>query len=326
MNWKTLSLALGASLLGSSALLAQDRVWLDTDLGPIFIQLDRENTPITSQNFLDYVEAGYYDGIVFHRVINNFVIQAGGFDRNLQARTPIGPTIPSESASGGDNLPGSIAMALRGGDANSGQNEFYINTRPNPNLDELFTVFGQVVYGQSTVTAIEQLGTATSFVGNRRFDDVPASPPAIQRASIINGDGFPIMPALAGSWFENSNPGFGFNVEVAQDIFSDDGARLVVYWYDYIDGEQLWLAGNGSYTYGDTEVTMELTTWDGFGEVGFQAPPPGDQIISVGTLTVRFLSCNAAEFSYEITGLGSASDAFEVSRLSLPESGGCPAD
>ena len=322
MNWKNLSLALGASLLGSSALLAQDRVWLDTDLGPIFIQLDRENTPITSQNFLDYVEAGYYDGLVFHRVVNTAsrgIIQSGGFDRNLQARTPIKPTIPSESASGGSNLPGTIAMALRGNDPDSGRNEFFINTRANTDLDELFTVFGEVTTGQSVVSTI---------VGSIPVppDNIPLSLPVINRASVINGDGFPIMPALAGSWFNRSNPGFGFNVEVAQDIFSDDGARLVVYWYDYINGEQLWLAGNGSYTYGDTEVTMDLTTWDGFGEVEFQAPPPGNQIISVGTLTVRFTACDAAEFDYEITGLGFASDVIPAGRLSAPESGGCPAD
>lgn len=326
MNWKTLSLALAASLLGSSAAIAQDRVWLDTDLGPIFIQLDRDNTPVTSQNFLDYVEAGYYDGLVFHRVINNFVIQAGGFDRNLEPRTPIGPTIPSESSSGGSNQAGTIAMALRGNNPDSGQNEFYINLRANPNLDAQFTVFGNVVYGASTMAAIRQLGTATSFVGNRRFDDVPTSPPAIRRASVINGDGFPIMPGLAGSWFDRDNPGFGFNVEIAQDIFSDDGARLVVYWYDYINGEQLWLAGNGSYRYGDTEVTMDLTTWDGFGEVEFQAPAPGDQIISVGSLTVRFTACDAAEFDYEITGLGFASGVIPASRLSAPESGSCPVE
>ena len=317
---------LAGAALSALPVQAQDRVWLDTDLGPIFITLDRTNTPITSQNFIDYVQAGYYDGLVFHRTINNFVIQAGGFDRNLAERPPIASTIPSESAAGGSNQPGTIAMALRGGNPNSGQNEFYINTVANTHLDASFTVFGEVSYGMQTVSAIEQLGTTVTFVNTRRFDDIPASPPAIRRASVINGSGFPIMPAHNGSWFDASNPGVGFNVEVARDLNNDSGARLLVYWYDYINGEQLWLLGVGEYNYGDTSVTLDLLTWDGFGTVEFQQPPPGEQYITVGSLTARFSSCSNTTFDYVITGLGEASGSIDLVRLTQPDGIDCPAN
>ena len=102
-------------------------VVLETSMGTITIELDKEKAPITVENFLKYVDAGFYDNLIFHRVISNFMIQGGGFDEKLNEKTEgQRGTIKNESGNGLSNVKGTIAMA-RTGDPDSAQNQFFIN-------------------------------------------------------------------------------------------------------------------------------------------------------------------------------------------------------
>lgn len=165
-----------------------DRVRISTTEGDIVLQLDRVAAPGHVANFLRYVDEGRYEGIVFHRVPPNFVIQAGSF-RNIGG-TGVSPrleeveslpTIPSEANNGRSNVRGTIALALRGQDANSGSSQFFINVRDNPNLDTgppPFTVFGEVVSGLDVVDRISRVRTGSARVllldgSITTFQDVP---------------------------------------------------------------------------------------------------------------------------------------------------------
>ncbi len=305
---------------------AQDpRVLFDTEFGPIIVELDAQSAPITSNNFLAYVDAKYYDGMIFHRVtrISQFsqigVIQAGCCDSNRVPRTPILPAIQNEANNGLSNVEGTIAMA-RGPDLNSARNEFYINSTANPALNGLYAVFGEVVFGMDVVQKIGSL-PVYPFAPNIQIQDWPFRPPLINRIVRVQGDGFPVLPLHAGSWFDEANSGVGFNIEIARDTANENGARMVAYWYDFVDGEQLWLLGVAPYQYGATEVSMDLITWSGQGEVGFQNPPPNADFVTVGTLTIGFDSCESGRFEYSTEAFGSGEG--NLSRLSLPEQRDC---
>jgi peptidyl-prolyl cis-trans isomerase A (cyclophilin A) len=307
--------------LSTLAAAESPRVWLDTDHGPIILELDEVRAPVTTDNFMAYVDEGFYDGIIFHRVIPDFVIQSGGHTETLELRQPTRAMIQSESANGLKNEPGTIAMALAGENVNSAQTQFYINTAVNDFLDPDFTVFGRVIFGLGVVETIENTPVWRAVLPNFAYRDTPVRPPLIKRAVRVNGSGFPIMVQHTGSWYDVDNPGAGFNVEVAADTMNETGARLVVYWYDFIDGQQLWLLGVGSYSHGDTSATMDLITWDGNNQVDFQNPPPGDSFVSVGTLTVSFEDCLTGRFTFDVPTMGNGE--LTVNRLSLPEGAVC---
>jgi peptidyl-prolyl cis-trans isomerase A (cyclophilin A) len=317
-----LALMAAPALLSSLPAQADNpRVWLDFEQGPVILELDRANAPVTTENFLAYVNNGFYNGIMVHRIVPEFVIQAGGFDQDFIERGPLLPTIPSEADNGLSNEPGTIAMALRGS-PDSAQSQFYINTALNDFLDDDFTVFGRVVVGMALIDQFESRRTGTRFVNGLNLGNVPMSPPLIRRAAEISGTGFPIMPQHAGSWFDAANPGIGFNVEIARDAASDEGARVVLYWYDYRAGEPYWLLGVGEYRYGATAVNLDLISWDGVsGPVDFLQPPPGESYQVVGTLNLHFEDCLAGEIDFDIDELGSGS--MPISRLSLPEGVHC---
>lgn len=309
-------------LLAAQAQAQNPRVWLDFEQGPVFLSLDMANAPLTSQNFLDYVDSGFYDGIIFHRIIPDFVLQGGGFDKNFFFQPPGSSGIQSERNNGLSNLPGTIAMALAGNNVNSAQTQFFINAANNDFLDENFTVFGQVSFGQSIIDEMEALRTGNRVVSGSNLGDVPMSPPLIRRAVRIQGDGFPVMPQLAGSWFDLTNPGVGFNIEIARNTLSDSGARLVLYWYDYREGQPYWLLGVGEYEYGETTVNLDLISWDGMtGTVDFLSPPPDEGYISVGQVGLRFKDCHSAELDFQIDDISSGS--IDISRLTLPEGISC---
>ncbi|MBL8276635.1 MAG: peptidylprolyl isomerase [Pelomonas sp.] len=155
-----------AALLAAAGVSAQV-VKLQTTEGDIRIQLDAEKAPKTVANFLQYVKAGHYNGVVFHRVIDGFMIQTGGYDARLAKRDgqvlqprPTKPPIPLESHNGLSNIRGSIAMA-RTGDPNSATAQFFINVADNIPLDGQpdnpasgYAVFGQVVEGMDVVDKI----------------------------------------------------------------------------------------------------------------------------------------------------------------------------
>ncbi len=160
------------------------QVKLTTNHGDITLQLDAEKAPKTVANFLAYVEAGHYDGTVFHRVIKNFMIQGGGFAVGMDQKETNAP-VENEAANGLKNKRGSIAMA-RTNDPHSATAQFFINTVDNDFLDFKspmgqgwgYCVFGEVVEGLDTVDKIRAVAT-----GNKGFhQDVPKEDVIIEKA------------------------------------------------------------------------------------------------------------------------------------------------
>ena len=163
---------------------AQQRVKLATSAGDIVVELDAAKAPKTVENFLQYVKDKHYDGTVFHRVIDGFMIQGGGFTADLQQKPTRAP-IPLEASNGLKNDKYTIAMA-RTGNPNSATSQFFINVKNNdslnaPNPDGYgYTVFGKVVAGTDVVDKIR--GVAT---GNKNgMQNVPFTPVVIQSATL----------------------------------------------------------------------------------------------------------------------------------------------
>lgn len=157
-------------------------VRLATNLGNIDIELYPDKAPLSVSNFLQLVDDGFYDGLIFHRVLPNFMIQTGGYDENLVYREPPG-RIPNESHNRLPNKKGSIAMA-RLSDPDSASTQFFINVTHNPHLDAApgrpgYTVFGQVTSGMAVVATIELL--ETHLEGG--MSDVPQNDAIITRAT-----------------------------------------------------------------------------------------------------------------------------------------------
>lgn len=145
-----------------------------TNKGTIEISLDDEKAPISTANFLRYVEECFYDGLIFHRVVRGFVIQTGGHYTDMTMKPTHGP-IENEAKNGLSNVTGSLGMA-RTNEWNSATSQFYINTSDNYRLDGQYAVFGKVTSGMDVVREIE--ASATTSVGNYR--DVPLEPVIIQ--------------------------------------------------------------------------------------------------------------------------------------------------
>ena len=160
-------------------------VRLHTNHGTITLQLDAEKAPATVQNFLDYVNSGFYDGTIFHRVINNFMIQGGGFEPGMKQKKTNAP-IKNEAANGLKNDSYTIAMA-RTGDPHSATAQFFINVKNNSFLDYPgqdgwgYCVFGKVVEGTEVVDAIKKVGTTSSGF----HQDVPREDVVITKAEVL---------------------------------------------------------------------------------------------------------------------------------------------
>ncbi|HQC71564.1 MAG TPA: peptidylprolyl isomerase [Candidatus Competibacteraceae bacterium] len=178
-----------AGLTGSLA-LAEPQVRIDTSLGPITVELNAEQAPNTVANFLAYAKSGFYNGTLFHRVIDGFMIQGGGFSSDFQEKPTQAP-IRNEADNGLKNRRGSIAMA-RTSDPHSATAQFFINVKDNPALDYRaatpqgwgYTVFGQVIDGMATVDKIRQVATGPGGPGGR-FGDVPTTPVLIQSVTVL---------------------------------------------------------------------------------------------------------------------------------------------
>lgn len=159
---------------------------LQTNHGEIHIELDTANTPVTAKNFLDYASSGFYDGTIFHRVINNFMIQGGGFAPGMKQKTANAP-IKNEANLGGANKRGTIAMA-RTSDPDSASAQFFINVKDNDFLNHTaktsqgwgYCVFGKVVEGMDVVDKIKAVAT-TSRSGHQ---DVPAEDVVIEKVIV----------------------------------------------------------------------------------------------------------------------------------------------
>ncbi|WP_342130620.1 peptidylprolyl isomerase [Hydrogenophaga sp. OTU3427] len=174
-------LALGLST--AQAQTAPAKVKLNTSLGDIVIELNAEKAPKTVENFLQYVKDGHFDGLVFHRVIGNFMIQGGGFNADMQQKPTRAP-IPLEAGNGLKNERGTIAMA-RTNNPNSATSQFFINVVDNAMLnatgpDNGYAVFGKVSAGMDVVDKIRAVPT-----GNRGMhQNVPTTPVTILKASL----------------------------------------------------------------------------------------------------------------------------------------------
>jgi len=163
------------------------RVVLETSKGNITLELHKEKAPITVKNFLGYVKDGYYDGLIFHRVIKDFMIQGGGMDADLQQKKTKF-AIKNEAQNGLKNVRGSVAMA-RTSLVDSATSQFFINTVDNAFLDNKgkrqddfgYCVFGQVVEGMDVVDEMRQVKT-----GNKNgHGDVPLEPIIIISAKLV---------------------------------------------------------------------------------------------------------------------------------------------
>jgi peptidyl-prolyl cis-trans isomerase B (cyclophilin B) len=161
------------------------KVLLETSAGNITLELDAEKAPITVANFLQYVAEGFYDGTVFHRVIDNFMIQGGGMTADMKQKTTR-EQIQNEADNGLKNVVGSIAMA-RTSDVHSATAQFFININDNSFLDHQnksaqgygYAVFGQVTDGMDVVNSIRKVKTGSKGM----HQDVPVEPVTINRAS-----------------------------------------------------------------------------------------------------------------------------------------------
>jgi len=181
------ALVLAASLVLAGAVHAQQpgpRVKLATSAGDILVELDQAKAPQTVENFLQYVKDKHYDGTVFHRVIDGFMIQGGGFTADMQQKPTRAP-IPLEASNGLKNDRYTIAMA-RTGNPNSATSQFFINVKNNdslnaPNPDGYgYTVFGRVVAGTEVVDKIRAVQT-----GNKGgMQNVPLEPIIIKSATL----------------------------------------------------------------------------------------------------------------------------------------------
>ena len=181
-----LGLTLSATLmLGACDCASAEKVKLATSMGDIVLELDRDKAPKTVENFVQYVKAGHYDGTVFHRVIDGFMIQGGGMTSDLSEK-PTRTPIPLESRNGLNNARGSVAMA-RTMDPNSATAQFFINLKDNSFLDAAnardgngYAVFGKVVDGMAVVDKIKTVPT-----GNRGpHANVPNEPVIIRKATL----------------------------------------------------------------------------------------------------------------------------------------------
>ncbi len=158
------------------------KVKLTTSMGPIVLELDEQKAPATVENFLKYVDAGHYDGTIFHRVIDGFMVQTGGYRADLSEKPTRAP-IPLEAGRGLSNLRGTIAMA-RTSDPNSATSQFFINVNDNPRLDDYgggYAVFGKVVDGMDVVNKIVSVPT-----GNKGMhQNVPTKPVVIESMTVV---------------------------------------------------------------------------------------------------------------------------------------------
>ena len=162
-------------------------ILMTTTVGPMTLELDADNAPKTVENFLSYVSSGFYDGTIFHRVINNFMVQGGGFTADMEQKAAQAP-IENEANNGLKNARGTIAMA-RTQDPHSATAQFFINVQDNDFLNHTgenmqgwgYAVFGKVTEGEDVLDKIRCVQT-----GNQAgHQDVPVEPIIIESVTVI---------------------------------------------------------------------------------------------------------------------------------------------
>ncbi len=189
----SLAVVVATLTLGATSLAAQTpapaakpnpRVALDTSKGKIVVELFPDKAPLTVANFLQYVKSGFYDGVIFHRVIPDFMVQTGGFTPGMEQK-PTKGQISNESSNGVRNERGTLAMA-RLSQPHTASSQFFINLKDNRSLDHSprgwgYTVFGKVVEGMEVVDAVATVRTTTKGP----HGDVPVEPVIIKKASVV---------------------------------------------------------------------------------------------------------------------------------------------
>ena len=176
-------------------------VVIETTLGPITVELDPVRAPNTVENFLRYVRAAFYDGVIFHRVIDNFLVQGGGYLPEMKQKQPLYPDIKLESRNGQKNRRGTIAMA-RSRAPDSANCQFFFNLVDNPSLDYHpttnplgYAVFGRVVSGWETLDKIRSVKTIPSAADLQADGSpattLPASPVVIRSIRLRDAGGAP---------------------------------------------------------------------------------------------------------------------------------------
>lgn len=181
---KTLLLTLGLTFISTLA-IANTQVLMETSEGNIKIELDNDHAPITTENFINYVNSGYYDGLIFHRVIPNFMIQGGGADDSLNFKKTNDP-IKNEADNGLTNDRGTIAMA-RTQNPDSATSQFFINVADNDFLnykspsDYGYAVFGKVTEGMDIVDKIVNTKTERKGI----HENVPVKPVYINKITVL---------------------------------------------------------------------------------------------------------------------------------------------
>jgi cyclophilin family peptidyl-prolyl cis-trans isomerase len=179
------------ALFSLSAFAANPLVKVETSKGDIVIELYADKAPISVANFLQYVDDGFYNGTVFHRIIDGFMIQGGGFDQQYQQK-PTRAAIQNEADNGLTNRRGTIAMA-RTNDPHSATAQFFINTVNNSSLDHRgksqrgwgYTVFGRVTEGLGIVDIIAKAQTGSGSLGGYPANDVPRDAIVIKSVSRV---------------------------------------------------------------------------------------------------------------------------------------------
>jgi cyclophilin family peptidyl-prolyl cis-trans isomerase len=161
------------------------KVKLTTSMGPITLALDNAKAPISTANFVKYIEAGFYTGTLFHRVIDNFMIQGGGFTKDM-VQKPTDVPIKNEGANGLTNDNYTIAMA-RTNAPDTATSQFFINVKNNDMLNAAapkpgYAVFGKVIEGTETVDKIKKVPTGNHPSGHQ---NVPTTPVVIEKAECI---------------------------------------------------------------------------------------------------------------------------------------------
>lgn len=192
-------LAFGFAVAANAQAPAQ-RVLLKTNQGEIVIELDAAKAPKSVENFVQYVKAGQYDGTIFHRVIDNFMIQGGGYTTELVPKGGLRPPVQNEADNGLSNTLGTVAMA-RTMDPHSATSQFFINVNDNKALDHVskadgrtwgYAVFGKVVSGMDVVNKIKVMPT-NAF--SPEFQNLPRPYVVIEKATLIDAAAPAAKPA-----------------------------------------------------------------------------------------------------------------------------------
>lgn len=169
---------------GSSGTGGSVKVEMKTSMGTVVLELDAEKAPKSVENFVNYVKSGFYNGTIFHRIIDGFMVQGGGFDASMTQK-PTNPPIPNEASNGLSNKPMTIAMA-RTNDPNSATAQFFINLVDNTRLDHIpnqsagYAVFGKVIEGQEVIQKMGKVKTGSKGF----YSDVPLEPITIESMTL----------------------------------------------------------------------------------------------------------------------------------------------